>query len=344
MWVESNSSFLGPVSCAHLETSDPWRDRRFTKQSPQLGITQNSAGPKLAILNCWKRPETQLTWTWISFFTFHTKPRKASNGSWSSCSQNHRQIRYRLLVILLTKPQANSIQVPGHPAHKTQATSMQVPGHPAHKTTGKFDTGSWSSCSQNHRQIRYRFLVILLTKHKQLRCRFLVILLTKPQATSIQAPGHPAHKTTGNFDAGSWLSVWTSCDRSWLCQQTLGLFLNRKKKEWIMIIVHPNDEDQQLSMAEGTIGKVDDFKYLGSWLKSSMKDFNTRRALAFKACDKLWRLWKSKCSPVVKFRVFRACVESVLLYGSEAWTLTESLEKRINGCYTRLLRKARGWT
>ena len=32
-----------------------------------------------------------------------------------------------------------------------------------------------------------------------------------------------------------------------------------------------------------------------------------------------------------------ATVESVLLYGSEAWTLTESLEKQLNGCYTRQL-------
>ena len=33
-----------------------------------------------------------------------------------------------------------------------------------------------------------------------------------------------------------------------------------------------------------------------------------------------------------------ATVESVLLHGSEASTLTKSLEKQLNGCYTRLLR------
>ena len=33
--------------------------------------------------------------------------------------------------------------------------------------------------------------------------------------------------------------------------------------------------------------------------------------------------------------------ESILLYGSETWTLTESLKKRIDGClYTRMLRMA----
>ena len=37
-------------------------------------------------------------------------------------------------------------------------------------------------------------------------------------------------------------------------------------------------------------------------------------------------------------KLFIATVESVLLYGSETWSLTKSLEKRLNGCYTRRLR------
>ena len=32
------------------------------------------------------------------------------------------------------------------------------------------------------------------------------------------------------------------------------------------------------------------------------------------------------------------------LYGSECWTLTKELENRIDGCYTRLLRKALNYT
>ena len=37
---------------------------------------------------------------------------------------------------------------------------------------------------------------------------------------------------------------------------------------------------------------------------------------------------------------FVATVESVLLYGCEAWTVTSKLEKELDGCYTRLLRTA----
>ena len=45
-------------------------------------------------------------------------------------------------------------------------------------------------------------------------------------------------------------------------------------------------------------------------------------------------------SPDLKKRFFVATVESILLYGCESWSLTESLEKSLGGTYTRMLRKA----
>ena len=39
-------------------------------------------------------------------------------------------------------------------------------------------------------------------------------------------------------------------------------------------------------------------------------------------------------------RLFAATVESVLLYGCEAWTITPRLSKDLDRCYTRLLRTA----
>ena len=40
-------------------------------------------------------------------------------------------------------------------------------------------------------------------------------------------------------------------------------------------------------------------------------------------------------------RLSKASVKSILLYGADSWTLTKSLSKRIDGIYTRLLRKMR---
>ena len=41
-----------------------------------------------------------------------------------------------------------------------------------------------------------------------------------------------------------------------------------------------------------------------------------------------------------KIKLFRATVEPILLYGSETWTLSKKLEKRLDGTYTRLLMRA----
>ena len=42
----------------------------------------------------------------------------------------------------------------------------------------------------------------------------------------------------------------------------------------------------------------------------------------------------------MKIRLVIATVKLILLYGSETWTLPESLKKQIDGCYTRMLRMA----
>ena len=44
--------------------------------------------------------------------------------------------------------------------------------------------------------------------------------------------------------------------------------------------------------------------------------------------------------PELKTRFFLATVESILLYGYEAWSMSKSMEKSLNGTYTRMLRKA----
>ena len=42
----------------------------------------------------------------------------------------------------------------------------------------------------------------------------------------------------------------------------------------------------------------------------------------------------------VKERLFVATVEYILLYGSETWTINKVMKKRLDGCYTRMLRMA----
>ncbi len=42
---------------------------------------------------------------------------------------------------------------------------------------------------------------------------------------------------------------------------------------------------------------------------------------------------------MLKRNIFFATVESILLYGCEAWTLTNTMEKVLDGAYTRMLRR-----
>ena len=52
-------------------------------------------------------------------------------------------------------------------------------------------------------------------------------------------------------------------------------------------------------------------------------------------------IWSSNLSKKFKTRLFITTVESILLYGSETWTITKSFEKKLDGCYTKMLRMAR---
>ena len=81
---------------------------------------------------------------------------------------------------------------------------------------------------------------------------------------------------------------------------------------------------------------VQKFTYLGSQVSSSKADIKRRIALAWSAANKLTKIWKSDLSKKFKIDIFRATVESVLLYGCETWTLTKDLERKLNGCYTKL--------
>ena len=73
---------------------------------------------------------------------------------------------------------------------------------------------------------------------------------------------------------------------------------------------------------------VDDYKYLGSFISSSEKDFSVRKGMAWSACNDPNKIWVSDLNDDLKVRFFRAFVEPVLLYGSETWdTFSKATEE-----------------
>ena len=118
----------------------------------------------------------------------------------------------------------------------------------------------------------------------------------------------------------------------------VGLHMNAKKTQFM---VYNQPTRVKIHTVDGScLEEVKDFKYLGSWVQSTEQDIKVRKAMAWKACNKLTKIWKSTLSRNLKIKLFHATVESVLLYGCETWTITARIRKALDGCYTRMLRSA----
>lgn len=111
----------------------------------------------------------------------------------------------------------------------------------------------------------------------------------------------------------------------------IGLNVDEKKTEFMTFNSVCKDT---LTTSCGTVlSQVPDFKYLGSYISSSAKDISVRISLAWTAFFKLEKIWKSKLERSKKYKVFAACVESVLFCGSETWALTKKLKNRLHGTH-----------
>jgi hypothetical protein len=87
------------------------------------------------------------------------------------------------------------------------------------------------------------------------------------------------------------------------------------------------------------INHVDNFKYLGSMMASSVSDFKRRKALAWTAFWKLERLWRSLTIPIsTKVKLFDTTCVTVLLYGSESWIISKTMGDQINAFATSCFR------
>jgi hypothetical protein len=118
----------------------------------------------------------------------------------------------------------------------------------------------------------------------------------------------------------------------------VGLYINAKKTEYIVI---NQDQTCEIRDSSGNLIKVvKDFKYLGSYIAFTEKDVEIRLGKAWGALNQLDTIWKSNLPENLKRNFFKAVVESVLVYGSTSWTLTNALENKLDGAYTRMLRAA----
>ena len=67
---------------------------------------------------------------------------------------------------------------------------------------------------------------------------------------------------------------------------------------------------------------------------------DVRIAQSRNSLHSLRKVWKKKIKMAEKTKVFKACVEPILLYGSESWTVNFTRMKGLDGTYTKTLRSA----
>ena len=117
--------------------------------------------------------------------------------------------------------------------------------------------------------------------------------------------------------------------------QDVGLFLNAPKTKYMHL--NPSTNTSLVSSDGSPIELVQDFKYLGGYTDSGY-DMNTRIGQAWSTLDSLDKVWKAAVKKETKLKVFKASVETILLYGSESWTLNVARSKKLDGSYTKMLR------
>ena len=117
--------------------------------------------------------------------------------------------------------------------------------------------------------------------------------------------------------------------------QDVGLFLNAPKTKYMDL--NPSTNTSLVSSDGSPIELVQDLKYLGGYTASGY-DMNTRIGQAWSTLNSLDKVWKAAIKNETKLKVFKASVETILLYGSESWTLNVARSKKFDGSYTKMLR------
>jgi exonuclease III len=121
--------------------------------------------------------------------------------------------------------------------------------------------------------------------------------------------------------------------------ETVGLQVNTNKSE---ILTIPDDLDATIKCPDESgleLNRCSIFRYLGGTVPSVAEDLTRRRGLAWAAFRNVRVILQSdSLCDRLRSLLFKAVVETVLLFNAETWTLTEALRKRLDAAHAALLR------
>src|SRR5918994_2124073 len=110
-----------------------------------------------------------------------------------------------------------------------------------------------------------------------------------------------------------------------------GLYFNMKKTK-----IMSTGEEDSFEVDGEELETVTTFTFLGSVIEREGKcdmEIKRRVALGKTAMNGMEKIWKDKNVRIdTKKRLVRALIIPIITYGSESWTMTKKMEKKINAC------------
>jgi len=117
-----------------------------------------------------------------------------------------------------------------------------------------------------------------------------------------------------------------------------GLYFNMKKTR-----IMSTEEEDSFEVDGEELETVTSFTFLGSVIEREGKcdlEIKGRVALGKTAMNGMEKMWKDKNVNIdTKKRLARTLIIPIITYGSESWTLTKKMEKKINACESWIWRK-----
>ena len=120
--------------------------------------------------------------------------------------------------------------------------------------------------------------------------------------------------------------------------QQMGLKINIEKTQWMVISKNINitNNSADIRINGDIVQRVQAYKYLGCWVNEKwdlLQEIKCRIEQARTSFRKMQKvLTNRELKITLRIRLLRCYVFSILFYGMEAWTLTETMCKRHLKC------------
>jgi hypothetical protein len=125
-----------------------------------------------------------------------------------------------------------------------------------------------------------------------------------------------------------------------------GLVINKSKTKYMRIMRNETEDRSDLTVERMVFEEVTTFKYLGSLITKKNEigeEIKMRIAAGNRCYYGLQHLFRSRTvSRIVKIKIYKSIFQPIVMFGCEAWSMTEKDRTRLNMWERKILRKVYG--